>query len=378
MIKKPEEIIQEKVNPSKPRGGLGGLLDYAKTRNNDTGLSRMQNFAAALDPLILPEMRAGEAIRERGMQRVAAGNKNKTIQMLIDRDRQDLADLVQSGAVDAGQAINYMMQEANADKQFGRQKELIDYKAGLEKPDNKALTQIAKLNQDLQAGRINEEQYNIALSSFLNKNNMTIRTNKDGTFEFIKGAQPDPANLKKVEDDQTFKDVAFVGAGERILKAIDEGKFLPVTGVIADKLKDTPFGQVQRDVAEDLELLATQMQFEAIEAMKAASRTGASGLGQLTDAERKAVGKLKTNFDNAQSPEAVKRAVRSSILLKAYFKNGLKDFSSNKERNATPEEMEAMVNGVNPFLGNSNLSIGNVPSFSSPRLSDKDLEEKYM
>jgi len=59
MIKKPEQIIQEQVNPSKPRGGLGGLLDYARTRNDDTGLSRMQNFAAALDPLILPEMRAG-------------------------------------------------------------------------------------------------------------------------------------------------------------------------------------------------------------------------------------------------------------------------------------------------------------------------------
>ena len=378
MIKKPEQIIQEQVNPSKPRGGLGGLLDYAKTRNNDTGLSRMQNFAAALDPLIMPEMRAGEGIRERGMQRVAAGNKNKTIEYLKANGFEDIANALATGSIDAGSAVNFAFQRQAADKEFGKQKELIDYKAGLEKPDNKALTQIAKLNQDLQAGRINEEQYNIALSSFLNKNNMTIRTNKDGTFEFIKGAQPDPANLKKVEDDQTFKDVAFVGAGERILKAIDEGKFLPVTGVIADKLKDTPFGQVQRDVAEDLELLATQMQFEAISAMKAASRTGASGLGQLTDAERKAVGKLKTNFDNAQSPEAVKRAVRSSILLKAYFKNGLKDFSSNEERNATPEEMEAMVNGVNPFLGNSNLSIGNVPSFSSPSLSDKDLEEKYM
>jgi len=96
MMKTPEQIIQEQVNPTKPRGGLGGLLDYAKTRNNDTGLNRMQNFAAALDPLIMPEMRAGEGIRERGAQRVAAGNKNKTIQMLIDRNRQDLADLVQS------------------------------------------------------------------------------------------------------------------------------------------------------------------------------------------------------------------------------------------------------------------------------------------
>ena len=134
MIKKPEEIIQEQVNPTKPRGGLGGLLDYARTRNNDTGLSRMQNFAAALDPLIMPEMRAGEGIRERGAQRVAAGNKNKTIQMLIDRNRQDLADLVQSGAINPGEAVNYMMQEASAEKQFGKQKELIDYENQFKAP----------------------------------------------------------------------------------------------------------------------------------------------------------------------------------------------------------------------------------------------------
>jgi hypothetical protein len=225
MIKKPEEIIQEKVNPSKPRGGLGGLLDYAKTRNNDTGLSRMQNFAAALDPLILPEMRAGEAIRERGMQRVAAGNKNKTIQMLIDRNRQDLADLVQSGAVDAGQAINYMMQEANADKQFGRQKELIDYKAGLEKPDNKALTQIAKLNQDLQAGRINEEQYNIALSTLANKNKMSIRTNADGTMEFVQGSDPS-AKMTEAES----KNLGFYKRSKDALEL-----FNPVADSLTDK-----------------------------------------------------------------------------------------------------------------------------------------------
>ena len=109
MMKTPEQIIQEQVNPTKPRGGLGGLLDYAKTRNNDTGLSRMQNFAAALDPLILPEMRAGEGIRERGAQRVAAGNKNKTIQMLIDRGRQDLADMVQNGSLDIKTAMSILL-----------------------------------------------------------------------------------------------------------------------------------------------------------------------------------------------------------------------------------------------------------------------------
>ena len=111
MIKKPAEIIQDRMNPNQSRGGLGGLLDYAREQNPNTGLSRFQNFAAALDPLIMPEMRAGEAIRERGMQRVAAGNKNKTIQMLIDRDRQDLADMVQNGSLTMQQAASALLTE---------------------------------------------------------------------------------------------------------------------------------------------------------------------------------------------------------------------------------------------------------------------------
>ena len=111
MIKKPAEIIQDRMNPSQSRGGLGGLLDYAREQNPNTGLSKFQNFAAALDPLIMPEMRAGEAIRERGMQRVAAGNVNKTIQMLIDRGRQDLADMVQNGSLTMQQAASALLTE---------------------------------------------------------------------------------------------------------------------------------------------------------------------------------------------------------------------------------------------------------------------------
>ena len=134
MIKKPEEIIQDQVNPSKPRGGLGGLLDYARTRNNDTGLSRAQTFAAALDPLIMPEMRGGEAIRERGMQRVAAGNKNKTIEYLKANGFEDIANALATGSIDAGSAVNFAFQRASQEKQFGRQKELIDYENQLKGP----------------------------------------------------------------------------------------------------------------------------------------------------------------------------------------------------------------------------------------------------
>ncbi len=106
MIKKPAEIIQGRMNPSQSRGGLGGLLDYAREQNPNTGLSRFQNFAAALDPLIMPEMRAGEAIRERGMQRVAAGNVNKTIEYLEANGMSDMAAIIKANPSAAGNVLS--------------------------------------------------------------------------------------------------------------------------------------------------------------------------------------------------------------------------------------------------------------------------------
>tara|TARA_R110000796_G_scaffold74662_1_gene167918 strand:- start:2427 stop:3341 length:915 start_codon:yes stop_codon:yes gene_type:complete len=109
MIKKPAEIIQDRMNPNQSRGGLGGLLDYAREQNPNTGLSRFQNFAAALDPLIMPEMRAGEAIRERGMQRVAAGNVNKTVEWLKNNGYADAAAVIEANPSAASNVVSAIL-----------------------------------------------------------------------------------------------------------------------------------------------------------------------------------------------------------------------------------------------------------------------------
>lgn len=106
-------------DPNKPKSGIRGLLDYAKQVNENTGLSRAESFAAALDPLIMKDMRAGDSIRAAGERRVAAGNKNKTIQMLIDSGQQDLADAVASGSVPMASAVNLMFQRQNQAKERG-------------------------------------------------------------------------------------------------------------------------------------------------------------------------------------------------------------------------------------------------------------------
>ena len=110
--------------PSQPRGGLLGLFDKATTTNEDTGLSPFQNFAAALDPLIMKDMRIGEGIRQQGAQRVADMSRNKTVAMLRAQGRDDLADAVLNRTIGVKDAFSVMQSEKAADLAFQRQKQL--------------------------------------------------------------------------------------------------------------------------------------------------------------------------------------------------------------------------------------------------------------
>jgi hypothetical protein len=173
--------------PSQPRGGLLGLFDKATKTNEDTGLNPLQNFAAALDPLILGGG-SGKQIRASGAQRAAVMSKNKTVDMLRQQGRNDLADAVMNGTIAAKEAFSVMQSEKAADTAFQRQKDLAAFSAGLKAPASpKLYSEFAKLNADLQAGNINKDQYNASVQSFLNKNKMSIRTTPDGGFEFVQG-----------------------------------------------------------------------------------------------------------------------------------------------------------------------------------------------
>lgn len=110
--------------PAPQQGGMRGLLstlkDAATAVDPNTGLTGFQTFAAALDPLILPELRGGgEAIRKSGAARVAAGNKNKTIEMLRLGKRDDLADMVERGMISPTDAASQLLATPKDDRTAG-------------------------------------------------------------------------------------------------------------------------------------------------------------------------------------------------------------------------------------------------------------------
>ena len=202
---------------NKPRGGLLGLFDKAMKADEDTGLSPLQNFAAALDPLILKDLRGGEGIRQQGVQRAATMSKNKTVDMLRQQGRDDLANAVMNRAISAKEAFSVLQSEKAADLAFQRQKDLASFSAGLKAPAApKLYSEFAKLNADLQAGNISKDQYNASVQSFLNKNKMSIRTTPDGGFEFVQGA-----SAGKAMTESGSKNVIFYDRSKSALELFD-------------------------------------------------------------------------------------------------------------------------------------------------------------
>ena len=90
------------------QGGMRGLLstlkDAATAVDPNTGLTGYQRFARALDPLIMPEMRAGAAIEKQGAARVAADRRNKTADYL-EKISPDAAALLREGFLSPSDAL---------------------------------------------------------------------------------------------------------------------------------------------------------------------------------------------------------------------------------------------------------------------------------
>jgi hypothetical protein len=60
----------------------GGLLNMLTNMGNKSGMNTLQNFAQALDPLILPEARMGKVIRSQGAKTQKQRQSNQTAAML--------------------------------------------------------------------------------------------------------------------------------------------------------------------------------------------------------------------------------------------------------------------------------------------------------
>ena len=75
------------MNPNTPpRSGLLGFMDIMRQQDPETGMTAMERFGAALDPLVRPNERMGEQFRESGARRLKTQSKNKTLEWLKSQE----------------------------------------------------------------------------------------------------------------------------------------------------------------------------------------------------------------------------------------------------------------------------------------------------
>lgn len=106
---------------------LQGLLGRLRERDKETGLSPLMRGAAALDPLIMPSMRGGDAIIRQGQQYVASQGRNATIAEL--KKRAEAGDVVaqrylqgiESGALDMKTGFAGYLNEVAANERMQRE-----------------------------------------------------------------------------------------------------------------------------------------------------------------------------------------------------------------------------------------------------------------
>lgn len=104
------------MNPNTPpRSGLLGFMDIMRQQDPATGMTAMERFGAALDPLVRPNERMGEQFRASGARRLQTQSKNKTIAELEKLAAAgnplaaDLLSAVRSGAMSPSSAYKTLM-----------------------------------------------------------------------------------------------------------------------------------------------------------------------------------------------------------------------------------------------------------------------------
>lgn len=328
MVMNPQD---EQMN--KPRGGLLGLFDKAMKTDEDTGLSPLQNFAAALDPLILKDLRGGEGIRQQGVQRAATMSKNKTVDMLRQQGRNDLADAVMNRTIGAKEAFSVMQSEKAANLAFQRQQALAGGKA----------KDTALIRNAIAAGlKPGTEEYSKYILSggdvygtgapvefgTLDKGTMMVQgRDEQGNLTYkvvpIPGSKA-AADVERAASASKAGTSAKVTSGTTVLGDISEMKskvqespYL-TTGPVATVLKK--FGYTKAiDVDQLGETIRSNIGFDRLQRMRDESPTGGA-LGQVAVQELNA---LQASLGSLSTAQSADQLVRNLERLEEQYKESM-------------------------------------------------------
>jgi len=186
----PTGLLAQGAAPQRPRRDIGNILDQLAV-----GFAGMS---------LRPNQGIIDLAQSRIEQRQTRQQRNATADWLESQGFGKFAEGVRQGAISASDALTFARGETQD-----------------------PYSTIGKLQADLAAGRISQEQYNIAIQGMAPQG-MTIESTPDGGFRLVQGAGVTSRPLTE----QQSKDMVFATRAEGALAALE-----PVAGAL------TSFGQ---------------------------------------------------------------------------------------------------------------------------------------
>ena len=168
-----------------------------------------------------PDQNLAAALQGRQQAREERATINKTAQWLALQGREDLAQAMLTGGLDAKSAVAVAMRPADKPNVFEVGGKLVDeagkivYAGTPETPDPQSA--IAKLEADLRAGLISQEQYQAALAAMAPQG-MSIETGPDGQLRIVQGAG---AGMGKPFTEAQSKDVVYSTRAQGALDVLE-------------------------------------------------------------------------------------------------------------------------------------------------------------
>jgi hypothetical protein len=335
---------QAAAAPQQRRGGLGGIMDYLGKRSPTTGLSRAEQFAAALDPLIMPEMRAGEAIRARGAQRMKRQSANKTVEYLRKNGYPEIAAMVEQNPAIASNVMSALLSKRLSPAETTGSMQNYEFLISQGVPKDQAIER---------AFGKGGSTFNLGPKTQISGDYVIVEdpTAEAGVrFIPIKGSKADKeaaaaAERQGVTQQQAAqKETVISKSVDFLVGKIDAGGLfnLPEAGIVGNVLGTLGVNQDAVDFKNELASIQANVAFDRLQQMREASKTGGA-LGAVSERELDLLMAAYGNIKQSTSPKKLKENLLyiKEIMTKIENDPVASSFYYNASSGAAPLQTQA-------------------------------------
>jgi hypothetical protein len=298
---------QAAAAPQQRRGGFGGIMDYLGTPSPTTGLSRAEQFAAALDPLIMPQMRAGEAIRARGAQRMKRQSANRTVEYLRKNGYPEIAAMVEQNPAIASNVMSALLSKRLSPAETTGSMQNYEFLISQGLPKDQAIER---------AFGKGGSTFNLGPKTQISGDYVIVEdpTAEAGVrFIPIKGSKAEKealaaAGREGVTQQQAAQKEAVISKSvDFLVGKIDAGGLfnLPEAGVVGNVLGALGVNQDAVDFKNELASVQANVAFDRLQQMRDASKNGGA-LGSVTEGELDLLMSSYGNLKQSTSPKKLK------------------------------------------------------------------------